>query len=388
MKRIARRALVTASEILLASMPRRQHSVVSGWPSDEGNAVEVARELIRANIPFVWLDAPDSGRLASLGISPTSGVRFMPKRSLRGFASFVTARCVFVTHGLYGNPRPARGKIIVNLWHGDGPKREGHRGEGGRPTAPANFMVSSSAVFADYRAKELGTPSTGILLYGLPRQQQMLRPIQVTALESLGIDPRRPFVVWLPTYRVSTGTGLVAGWTDGSAYDLSDRFEDPLRELILAGIQVVVKKHPLDAVQVDIPGLITVSDRMIADVGATLYGLLGESSGLITDYSSVWVDYLVLDRPIAFLVPDEEQYIQSRGLFPSDVMQHLPGLKLDSIRSTQDFANEVKGLQPSSSIRQNARVFFGIVTCDQPSARLVEFLTNAGHLVNCGKGDQ
>ena len=366
-------------------MPRQVHSVITGWPSDEGNVVEVARELVRADIPFVWLDPPNSVRLASLGISPSSAVRFLPKRSIRGFMAFTTARCVFVTHGLYGNPRPAAGKPIVNLWHGDGPKREGGRGEGGRSTLPATYLVSSSAVFAGYRARELGTPSTGILLHGLPRQQQLLQPLPVGALEYLGIDQSRPFVVWLPTYRVSTGTGLVGGWTDGSTSDLSDRFEAPLRELVRAGVQVVVKKHPLDAIQIQLVDLITVTDAMIAEAGTTLYSLLGTSDGLITDFSSVWVDYLVLDRPIAFLAPDEEKYTESRGLFPSNVMDNLPGLKLVSNENIRSFVNDVQGLNLTSQMRQEARVRYGIVSFERPARRLVESLTSAGCLENVSR---
>ena len=37
-------------------------------------------------------------------------------------------------------------------------------------------------------------------------------------------------------------------------------------------------------------------------MGTTLYGLLARSSALVTDYSSVWTDYLTLDRPIAFII--------------------------------------------------------------------------------------
>lgn len=382
MKALARRMLVSCAEILLRIVPRQNHTVLTGWPADEGNVVEVARELIRVNLPFVWLDAPAPDRLKSLQIVPTASVRFLPKRSMRGFAAFLSARCVFFTHGLYGNPRPAPGKALVNLWHGDGPKKEGHKGEGGRPTVPATYLVSSSSVFAEYRAHELGTPSTGILLSGLPRQDQLTRPLIPNTLESLGIDSRRPFVVWLPTYRVSTGTGLVKGWTDGSAKDLSGQFARALRDIVRSDIQVVVKKHPLDALQLDVAGLITVSDSLIADAGLTLYGMLGASSGLITDYSSVWVDYLVLDRPVAFLVPDEDVYTQSRGLFPADVMDRLPGVKLDSPDNIAIFAWDVLGNDQTSHLRAQARRGFGLVPLDRPAACLVDFLTRAGHLTS------
>ena len=35
---------------------------------------------------------------------------------------------------------------------------------------------------------------------------------------------------------------------------------------------------------------------------------------LITDYSSIYIDYLLLDRPLIFLPYDKEQYLKGRGM--------------------------------------------------------------------------
>jgi CDP-glycerol glycerophosphotransferase (TagB/SpsB family) len=70
-------------------------------------------------------------------------------------------------------------------------------------------------------------------------------------------------------------------------------------------------------------GAVTLTDADLVDAGVSLYALLGVSSGLVTDYSSVWVDYLLLDRPMAFLVPDRETY--TRQLLPADVLDWAPG---------------------------------------------------------------
>jgi hypothetical protein len=51
--------------------------------------------------------------------------------------------------------------------------------------------------------------------------------------------------------------------------------------------------------------------------------LLGVTDILITDYSSIFFDYLVTDRPVLFYMPDLEQYKSCRGLY-LDVDQ-LPG---------------------------------------------------------------
>ena len=92
-------------------------------------------------------------------------------------------------------------------------------------------------------------------------------------------------------------------------------------------IQLVVKPHPMDADRRRGQGIVTVTDEDLLRAGVTLYGLLGQSRGLVTDYSSVWVDYLLVDRPMAFLVPDRDRY--DRRLLPSDVLDWVPGEVVD-----------------------------------------------------------
>ena len=55
----------------------------------------------------------------------------------------------------------------------------------------------------------------------------------------------------------------------------------------------------------------------------TVYTLLRNADGLITDYSSVYFDYMLLDRPIAFAIDDIKEYGDKRGFIfetPEDYM--------------------------------------------------------------------
>lgn len=56
------------------------------------------------------------------------------------------------------------------------------------------------------------------------------------------------------------------------------------------------------------------------------------SDSIITDYSSIYIDYLLLDRPVIFYPFDRERYTENRGLmldYDNDV--HFPGPKLKSL---------------------------------------------------------
>lgn len=382
MRTIARAILVAIAELGLRLLPRRSHVVVTGWPSDEGNAVEMARELVRRDIPVVWLDAPTAARLEHLGFGAADrGFRRVAKRSISGFLAFLTARTVFFTHGLYGNPRPVAGKTIVNLWHGDGPKSQQLTGVNGRPPVPATVVVGGSGVFARARSIMLGTPVENTIVTGFPRSVQLFHEPDPSRLVKLGIDPSRPFVLWMPTYRRSTGVGLVGEWNETAGSDesaLAATFRRTI-ESIADGVQVVVKMHPLDAVRFESDRVVHVSDGQIADAGVSLYSLVGASAGLITDYSSVWTEYLLLDRPIGFLAPDEEAYLAGRGLQPEGVMDMLPGDKLDSPERIARFVAEVNTGAPSTAVlRATARETFEITSERDPAAALLARLEGFG----------
>jgi len=52
---------------------------------------------------------------------------------------------------------------------------------------------------------------------------------------------------------------------------------------------------------------------------------------LITDYSSVYFDYLLLNKPILFFVYDKKEYIQNQGDFMLDFDDSTPGIKVENV---------------------------------------------------------
>ena len=58
-------------------------------------------------------------------------------------------------------------------------------------------------------------------------------------------------------------------------------------------------------------------------------GLLKKTDVLITDYSSLFADFLIYDRPIIFAKFDHENYVKERSLF-LDYEKDLPGPKVEN----------------------------------------------------------
>ena len=55
------------------------------------------------------------------------------------------------------------------------------------------------------------------------------------------------------------------------------------------------------------------------------------ADGLVTDASSVWIDYLLTQRPIIFAFPDIEEYRQRRGLNLAPTPRTAPGSSTPSL---------------------------------------------------------
>jgi CDP-glycerol glycerophosphotransferase (TagB/SpsB family) len=159
------------------------------------------------------------------------------------------------------------------------------------------------------------------------------RNINVKDYESLG--------VWLPTYRSSIigdirndGVFNEDGISFLSMEELArlDTFLQDRKALL------IIKLHPMDALQEKEFGEFSnITIIKPKDFDGQLYPLLGASDYLLTDYSSVWIDYCILKRPIGFVMNDIEEYRASRGLTIENLDEKLPGTIIDSYEKLKEF---------------------------------------------------
>jgi CDP-glycerol glycerophosphotransferase len=357
--------------------PTRRHAVVYGSPVLEGNAVETVRALLEDYDGEVfWLDGPDwPDAIEGLRLS-SPRLKVIPKVGLRAFAAYATAELVFFTHGLFcGAPSPAR-KTVINLWHGDGIKFKSHVAS---EFLTADYVVGSTKVLTGCKANEFRVPN--ILVTGNPRNDAFFETsARAKIYDLLGLEDGQPYVVWFPTYRVAHGRRLQAGWAD-SDISVSQDGEWLKAQCERHGFHLVVKRHMLDheLSAIDDDNVVFLTDDALNERLLSVTNVLAYSAALLTDFSSVWTDYLTIDRPIGFVASDRDSYSNMRGIRPAEIMDWLPGHWLNTEGDVDRFFKDVRsGGRLSADLRNRSREYLGMVKGQNFGRRLVQALRDNG----------
>ncbi len=144
----------------------------------------------------------------------------------------------------------------------------------------------------------------------------------------------RRLVAYMPTFR-TTAFGQVNGGADSALFDFSDFDLDRLIDFLNRNqLVMLIKMHPYEvrgaaAMQrmADSEAFCLMTDDMLAAAQVDFYEMLNAVDLLITDYSSIYFDYLLLDRPIIFTPTDAAQYDQTRGFLLEPYDFWAPGAK-------------------------------------------------------------
>jgi CDP-glycerol glycerophosphotransferase (TagB/SpsB family) len=105
--------------------------------------------------------------------------------------------------------------------------------------------------------------------------------------------------------------------------------------------KLLVKPHPM-SINVGKPfeddaQWAMIDDQVLFKNGLGLYELLAQVDLLVTDVSSVYVDFLITDRPQILYFPDMERYKETRGLLLHPLEDYAPGPIAQKYSELQSF---------------------------------------------------
>ncbi|GAA3893950.1 hypothetical protein GCM10022381_39500 [Leifsonia kafniensis] len=284
----------------------------------------------QADLLHIWvLDSPRRHPAITAEFATHPRVRFVRYRSSAYFRALATSGYLInnATFPAEFSKRP--GQTYLNTWHGTPLKQMGYDMPGGaieaantlRNFVAADFLLAANAFMAEQmyeKAYRLRGAYRGLIVEeGYPRidrqfltedqQRRGREQLAASGIELGDLDTGgREIVLYAPTWK-----GDSFSTPDDDVLQLVEAVSE-MQSLLGERYVVLLKTHQIvhrfAAHNAELRRIL-VSNEIPSNV------VLGLSAVLITDYSSIFIDYLPLSRPIVFLAPDLDDYTRTRGLY-------------------------------------------------------------------------
>lgn len=269
---------------------------------------------------------------------------YKSQKSNNYYYDILTSAVILTTHDFRCNDN----QINIQLWHGIPLKGLSYMSHYENQNTEANHLawskfdhiISSSQTYSTLLNACYGIDGNKYEVLGMPRNDMLFNQYNskdnLKKLFNREIDGNR-ILFYLPTFR-----STIYGEKNGFLTSENDLFEaENLKKLNLFlkqnGIVLITKPHPQeDKENLELSNIFFVSEKQLIKNNLDLYEILGAADVLITDYSSVYFDYLLLDRPVIFYTPDYDEYVNERGLLLEPFDFWAPGEKCRDLEQLQD----------------------------------------------------
>ncbi|MBC1185222.1 hypothetical protein HII27_05770 [Kluyvera sp. SCKS090646] len=309
------------------------------------------------------------------------------KGTIKELYYYFTSKIVVTTHNeMIG--ASSKNQVYISLWHGMPFKKIGYLGEFDyigmkdySATRIATSEIMRSIISASFREK-----ANEIYVTGQPRNDFLFKPLKIEEL-GLNISRQKKILLYAPTFRINDEN---IKYSDGDC--ISDdnflRVKDfSIKELDLFLLKndyhLILKLHPYEEnyfknIESLTSNITIIKTNTLLNHNIDVNQLLAIADILITDYSSMFFDYLILNRPIVFLVPDVANYRKSRGGFTLEPFDFwTPGHKVENQTSLLEVLLILqKANDPYKDKRMQVNSLINYYNDDQNSKRVVELMNS------------
>jgi len=275
--------------------------------------VVLTKDFIGGNAKYLYLFLKKDGKrvelISNTDLAEKLEKKYVPFYSLKSYIKIAIAKNIIVDEMIYeyfNNTTVTQNKI--QLWHGVGIKKL-------NPVKNLKFdyFISTSNWTNETNFKNIFNADK-FLNYGYPRNDLFFRETLKDDLVLCDewiykLSENKKTIVYMPTYR-----DILEDNIPPLDFDYLDEVFGKI------GIVFIMKLHPFvkELIQSRYKNIIFYPSKY------DIYPVLKNTDILITDYSSVLYDYLLLDKPIISFVYDKEKYVTTRNGFLFDYDEYTP----------------------------------------------------------------
>lgn len=301
-------------------------------------------------------------------------------------------RAKYVVHSSVQLFEKVAGQVGINLWHGTPIKTIGFTEKIAQKHyyifKNDNFFVSSDYSKLIFAAC-FKVNYDKIFITGQPRNDIILRNTKTLNFfeKVLGIELSKfkIIIIYSPTFKsvkIWDNTPEINDVMDNIFYFKDYDVEKLNNFLIERDVLLLVKPHFADEAsfrELDInrSNIFVAYDNFFIKHNCHLYDFFIFFDAMITDYSSIYLDYLILNRPIIFNHSTESSYSDSRGFIIEDNFSFfMPGMKIKSQAGLLTAIEDAIGADVNKEEREKFRLLFNKYFDAESCSRVFEVMKN------------
>lgn len=260
------------------------------------------------------------------------------------------AKFILTTHQPF---KVKRGQVNIQLWHGVPLKRMGYmahntRRRDNRRNArlwqkKADVVASTGDLYESLMTSCMNINADKYQRLGYPRLDSLKQPAmskKQLLKELFGQeDPQAQLGIYLPTFRYELKEErIMQQIAQGNFFAFADFSGPELNEFLQKRhLYLLVKLHPYEMrlfqkEKSQWSNIAFLNNDYLFQRDIDLYEILPATDFLVTDFSSIYFDYLHLNKPIIFLTNFLKQYQQVRGLLMGPYQEIVPGVQVKNQR--------------------------------------------------------
>lgn len=364
-------------KFLLGLIPKDEKLVVFESHSDFTDNSKALYDYMRKNIKgykYIWLvDHPEN--FENTDDTTFIDIKKVNKSHFSNVLKIVRAKYIFYTHREISFQNSKK-QIVVNLTHGIGIKDA----KGKLPT-DYTYVIGGSTKLNDLSMYVHEAKLEQIIPLGYPRNDILFESNE--NVNKLRKDAEK-LILWLPTFRKHKNGNIDSTSNlDGCTFPLfkDTELKELNEKLKEYNYMLILKLHPAQFIDesknkdLNFSNIKIMTNDDLAKLEIPFYSLLANSDAILTDYSSVGTDYMLLNRPIGYVLDDVEEFKSKRGFYFENYTDYMPGDKIFTKDDFYKFIDDIKSGKDEYALkRKEVRDFFWEYSDNKNTERLLKWL--------------
>ena len=299
-----RRIFNKINRIYYGILPKKNWIILESVPDLSDNAKAVFDEMIKRNLNkkylFIWWVSDKNKNFPKY-----ENTIYIDKKNSKEFNKYLKRAKILISCNQF-LPSNIKGQISFYLTHGTAIKNVGSYQTPKNMTY--NLMASLQTI--PLMTKVLNGNKDTFYGLGFPRNDDLTN--YKIDLRSFFSVPYEKIIVWYPTFRQHKN-GLKTN-SSGSIPILEDikKAEECNEFAKKNNILIVIKPHFAQDISYitkhNLSNILFINDEFFEKNGINSYQFVGNCDALITDYSCIYFEYLLCDKPIGAVWEDIEEY--------------------------------------------------------------------------------